>query len=270
MKKIIAAMMACVVATGMLFTGCAAGKPASGNGDDSWQKIKAKGEFVVGLDDAFPPMGFKEKSGEIVGFDIDMAKEAAKRMGVKVKFQPVNWDTVTLDLKNKNIDLIWNGLTITENRKKEIAFTKPYIEDKQILVVSKGSSIKSKADLKDKKAALQAGSSSKEALDKDKKTRDSIKEVIEFPDNQEVLMALKAGKVEAAVLDEVVGRYYMAKDKDSYVILADHFGVEEFGVGIRKEDVSFQAELQKALDEMKKDGTSKKISEKWFSSDIIK
>ncbi|MCX7920885.1 MAG: amino acid ABC transporter substrate-binding protein [Clostridia bacterium] len=270
MKKLFAAAITAVLTAGLLLTGCSGGKQTSSTTDDSWDKIKKKGEFVVGLDDAFPPMGFKDKDGTIVGFDIDLAKEAAKRMGVNVKFQPVNWDTVTLELKNKNIDLIWNGMTITEKRKQEINFTKPYIEDKQILVVAKGASIKGKADLSGKKVGLQSGSSSKEALEKDKATLSSIKEVVEFPNNNDVLMALKMGSVEAAVVDEVVGRYYIAKDSDSFVVLEDHFGLEEFGVGIRKEDTAFLNELQKTLDEMKKDGTSAEISKKWFGADIVK
>jgi polar amino acid transport system substrate-binding protein len=268
MKKILALIMTLVLAAGILLTGC--GTKQTSTTDDSLTKIKAKGEFVVGLDDAFPPMGFRDKAGNIVGFDIDLAKEAAKRMGVKVKFQPVNWDTVTLELKNNNIDLIWNGMTITEKRKQEIGFTKPYIEDRQILVVGKNSTIKNKADLKDKTIGLQSGSSSKDALEKDTKTKESLKDVIEFSSNDKALMALKAGSVDAVIVDEVVGRYYIAKDSESYVVLEDNFGKEEFGVGIRKEDAAFLAELQKTMDAMKADGTSAKISKKWFGADIIK
>ncbi len=116
--------------------------------DTSLKDIKDKGEFVVGLDDSFPPMGFKNDKGEIVGFDIDLAKEVAKKMGVKVVFKPVQWDGVVLSLNNKDIDVIWNGLTITEKRKEQINFSKPYVENKQIIVVNNDSNIKSKKGFK--------------------------------------------------------------------------------------------------------------------------
>lgn len=266
MKKTLFKFLIVAIAAGLLLTGCSAGN----KDDNSWKEIKEKGYFVVGLDDAFPPMGFRDENNNIVGFDIDLAKEVAKRIGVDVKFQPVEWSGVTQELNGKKIDLIWNGLTITETRKKEIAFTNAYIEDKQILVVAKGSDIKSKKDLDGKVVGLQAGSSSREALDKDEETLKSIKDVVEFSTNDEALMDLKAGRVDAVIVDEVVGRYYIAKKKDDYEVLDDNFGVEEFGVGIRKSDKSFLNELQKALDDMKKDGTSAEISKKWFGEDIIK
>ncbi len=125
---------------GTIFTGC--GQSKSGT-DNSWNEIKQKGQFVVGLDDSFPPMGFRNDSGQIIGFDIDMAKEAAKRMGVKVVFKPVQWDGIILSLKNKDIDLIWNGLTITDKRKQQIDFSNVYLQNKQIIVTTKDSPIKS-------------------------------------------------------------------------------------------------------------------------------
>jgi len=287
MKKVLFTVLAVVLAFSMVLTGCSGTKPAENQAaqqsdekdnaaannqseDKSWEEIKQKGKFIVGLDDAFPPMGFKDEDNNIVGFDIDLAKEAAKRMGVEVEFKPVVWNTVILDLQNKNIDVIWNGLTITEERKEKIAFTKPYMEDKQILVVAKGSDIKGKADLAGKKVGLQDASSSEEALAKDEATYKSIGEIKKYTSNDEVLMDLKAGRIDAAVVDEVVGRYYISKHADDYVILEDHFGFEEFGVGVRKEDVSFLNELQKTLDEMKADGTSAEISKKWFGEDIVK
>jgi len=245
--------------------------PASAPADTSWQEIKEKGYFVVGLDDAFPPMGFREEgTHEIVGFDIDLAKEAAKRMGVEVKFQPVIWDTVIEELNSGNIDVIWNGLTITEDRKKKIAFTKPYTEDKQIIVVQKNSKINSKKDLAGKTVGLQAESSAMDALKKDEATYKSIGKLVEFASNDEALLDLKAGRLDAVVVDEVVGRYYIAKKPGDYRVLTEHFGKEEFGVGVRKGDKTFLAELEKTLDAMKADGTAANISRKWFGEDIIK
>lgn len=250
----------------ILFAGCGSNKQSS---DNSWNDIKQKGQFVVGLDDSFPPMGFKDDKGQIVGFDIDLAKEAAKRMGVKVVFKPVQWDGVLLSLKNKDIDVIWNGLTITDKRKQQIAFSKPYLENKQIIIVKNDSTIKNKKDLAGKKVGLQLGSSSETALKADSAALKSLKEVKKYSDNTEALMDLKEGRVDAVVADEVVARYYMTKSKGVYKALDDNFGKEEYGVGIRKTDASFKAELDKTLDAMKADGTADKIAQKWFGKAII-
>lgn len=239
--------------------------------DTSWTDIQDRGYFTVGLDDAFPPMGFREEgTNDIIGFDIDLANEAAKRMGIEVKFQPVVWDTIIEELNGGKVDVIWNGLTITEERKGKIAFTDAYIEDKQIIVVQKSSDIASKADLAGKVVGIQAGSSAILAVEKDVATYESIGEFVEFSSNDEALLDLAAGRLDAVVVDEVVGRYYIAKKPDDYNVLEEHFGLEEFGVGLRKTDAAFLAELQKALDEMKADGTMAEISNKWFGEDITK
>jgi len=250
--------------------GCSSEEPAQSETDTSWQEIKEKGYFVVGLDDAFPPMGFREEgTNEIVGFDIDLAKEAAKRMGVEVKFQPVIWDTVIEELNNGNIDVIWNGLTITEERQEKIAFTKPYLENRQIIVVQKDSSINSKKDLAGKKVGRQAGSSAKIAMEKDPETLNSIEEIFEYGSNDEALLDLSTGRLDAVVVDEIVGRYYIKKKPDVYRVLDEHFGEEKYGVGLRKSDKSFLNELDKVLDEMKADGTAAEISKKWFGEDLV-
>jgi polar amino acid transport system substrate-binding protein len=261
----------------LLITGCSSKKtdenkaPEKQTADTSFQDIKDQGYFTLGLDDAFPPMGFREEgTNEIVGFDIDLAKEAAKRMGVEVKFQPVVCDTVIEELNNGNIDLIWNGLTITPDRQKQIAFTKPYISDRQIIVVKKGSALTNKAGLAGKKVGIQAASSAIEAVEKDKATSDAIGELVQFDNNNDALLDLKSGRVDAVVVDEVVGRYYLAKHAEDYQVLEENFGSEDFGVGVRKSDKTFLDELQKALDAMKADGTSAEISKKWFGEDIMK
>jgi len=272
-------MLSIVLTLSIVLAGCSGtekpadtgvGQQQSETQDSSWEEIKTKGKFIVGLDDTFAPMGFRDDKGELVGFDIELAKEAAKRMGVEVEFKPIVWSTAITELQNKNIDVIWNGLTITDERKEKIAFTKPYMENKQDLVVAVGSPIKSKKDLAGKIVGLQDGSSSEHALQKDEVTFKSIKEVKKYDSNDEVLMDLKAGRIDAAVIDDVVVRYYIQKRAGEYEIVDEPFSAEEFGVGLRKSDVSFLNELQKALDEMKEDGTSSKISQEWFGEDVVK
>jgi len=253
-KKILALILVVVLA-GMLLAGC-------GSTD--------KKKIIVGLDDNFPPMGFRDDKNNIVGFDVDMAKEASKRMGVAVEFKPIDWNSKEAELAGKRVDVLWNGLTITEKRKENILFSKPYMENRQIIVVAANSSVKGKADLAGKVVGAQDGSSSIEAIEKDAATLKSFKELKKYADNVAALMDLKAGRLEAVVVDEIVGRYYIAKKPGEYTILADNFGSEEYGVGLRKDDKDLQSKLQKALDEMKKDGTSAKISKQWFGEDIVK
>jgi polar amino acid transport system substrate-binding protein len=263
MKRKLTLLALTVFVATSIFAGCSSKTTT----DTSLADIKAKGKFVVGLDDTFAPMGFRDATtNEIVGFDIDLANEAAKRMGVKAEFKPVDWAGVTLSLNNKDIDVIWNGLTITEERKQQINYTKPYIKNSQLIVTLAGSSIKTKADLAGKVVATQLGSSSVDAINADSKTAATFKELKKFDTFTTALAELKAGRADAVVIDALVGNYYMAKEPGVYSTLTENFGEEEMGVGVRKTDETFLAELNKVLDEMKADGTFDKIAEKWFGT----
>ncbi|MCE1193359.1 MAG: amino acid ABC transporter substrate-binding protein [Acidovorax sp.] len=227
-------------------------------------------KIVVGLDDNFPPMGFRDDKNQLVGFDIDMAKEAAKRLGLEVEFKPIDWSAKEAELSGKRVDALWNGLTITEERKQNIAFTSPYMENHQIIVVPAGSAIKTKADLAGKVVGAQEGSSAVDAIKKEDAVFKSFKEFKTFGDNVTALMDLTTGRLEAVVVDEVVGRYYVAKKPDAYAVLGDNFGTEEYGVGLRKDDTELHGKLEKALADMKADGAAAKIAEQWFGKNIIK
>ncbi|GAB2732849.1 amino acid ABC transporter substrate-binding protein [Melaminivora jejuensis] len=227
-------------------------------------------KIVVGLDDNFPPMGFRDDKNELVGFDIDMAREAAKRLGLEVEFKPIDWSAKEAELSGKRVDALWNGLTITEERKQNIAFTAPYMENHQIIVVPANSEIKAKADLAGKVVGAQEGSSAVDAIKKEAAVFESFKELKTFGDNVTALMDLSTGRLEAVVVDEVVGRYYVAKKPDQYAVLDENFGTEEYGVGVRKDDTDLQGKLDKALNEMKGDGAAAKIAEQWFGKNIIK
>jgi polar amino acid transport system substrate-binding protein len=229
----------------------------------------AVAKIVVGLDDNFPPMGFRNEKNELVGFDIDLAREAAKRLGAEVEFKPIDWNAKEAELGGKRVDVLWNGLTITEPRKEKIAFTTPYLENRQIVIVAANSPVKAKADLAGKVVGVQEGSSAVEAIDKDAAGK-TLKELKKFGDNVTALMDLSTGRLDALVVDEVVGRYYTAKKPGEYVILDEHFGTEEYGVGVRKDDAELLGKIQKAMDEMKKDGAAARISSEWFGKNIVK
>ncbi len=254
------------VAAAILLVGC--GKQESPQTQAAAKPV-AITRIVVGLDDNFPPMGFRDKENKLVGFDIDLAREAAKRLGAEVEFKPIDWNAKEAELNGKRVDVLWNGLTITEQRKANIAFTTPYLENRQIVVVTAKSPIKSKADLVGKVVGLQDGSSAVEAVEKDGAAK-SVKEIKKYGDNVAALMDLSTGRLDALVVDEVVGRYYLSKKPGEYVVLEDNFGTEEYGVGVRKDDGELLAKLQKTMDEMKKDGSAGRISTQWFGKDIVK
>jgi polar amino acid transport system substrate-binding protein len=268
--KSIKILLALFILTSVVLSGCSSKISSS---SDAYSKIKDKGYVVIGLDDTFAPMGFKNEAGEIVGFDVDLAKEAFKRVGLEVKLQPIDWSMKETELNSGNIDLIWNGYTITEERKEKVAFIKPYLENRQLIIALSNSNIKTKTDLKDKKVAAQNGSSSVDAVNKEPEVLSSFNggELIVFDTNNEAFMDLESGRIDAIVADEILARYYMSqRGNDKYTVLEEDFGKEEYGVGLRKEDTQLLDNLEKALDEMKKDGAAAEISKKWFGSNIVK
>ena len=227
-------------------------------------------KLVVGLDDNFPPMGFRDEKNELVGFDIDMAREAAKRAGVEVEFKPIDWNAKEAELLGKRVDALWNGLTILEERKEKILFSDPYMVNKQIIIVKADSPIKTKADMADKVVGAQEGSSAVTAMEKDKELSAKFKTTKLFGDNIAALMDVETGRLDVVVVDEVVGRYLVSKKPGTYAVLAEDFGTEDYGVGFRKDDEATRNKINDALTEMKKDGKAAEIANKWFGADVIK
>ena len=259
-------LVACAMAA-LVVTGCGKKDETVAAGDPAPVVAKA---IVIGLDDNFPPMGFRDEKNALVGFDIDLAKEVGQRLGVEVTFKPIDWSAKESELNGNRIDVLWNGLTITEERKANILFTKPYLENRQIVVVTDKSAVTNKAQLAGGVVGVQDGSSAVDAVQKDAATAQSIKQLKKFGDNVTALMDLSAGRLDAVVVDEVVGRYYTGKKPGEYRVLEENFGTEDYGVGVRKGDTELAAKLDKALDDMKADGTAATISTKWFGKDIVK
>lgn len=262
MRKIIYGL--CAVAALCALSGCSKKTTA----DNSLADLKARGEFVLGLDDSFPPLGFRNDSNEIVGFDIDLAKEVSSRLGVKFRAQPINWDSKEQELATGKIDCIWNGLTITEERKNALSFTKPYLDNAQVLVVRKDSGIKTLADFAGKSVGLQAGSSAADAVGASPEFKRSLKSIVEFKDNIMALNDLEIGGVDGVVMDLIVANYAITTSGKPFDVLSEGLSPEEYGIAFRKGDVKLTDEVQRILEEMAADGTVEKISTKWFGSDI--
>ena len=230
---------------------------------------KSSNTFVLGLDDSFPPMGFRDENHEIVGYDIDLAKEACARLGLELKLQPIDWNAKELELNTKNIGCIWNGFTITDERKQAMTFSPAYLRNALVDVVRADSDIKTLADLAGKKVATQAGSSGKEAIDDTPEFKDSLGEVVEVKDYLTALMDLEAKGVDAVVMDLIVANDCIRRSgKDSFAILDESLAAEEYGIGFRKGDTELMEKIWGALEAMAADGTVAKISEKWLGADL--
>lgn len=279
-KKLAALILMLAMALTCVFAGCGnqsastdqSKKSASaGAVDDSFTKVQQKGTVVIGVDDEFQPMGFKDESGNIVGFDIDFAKAACEKLGLKAEIKKINWNYNTTELATGKIDMIWNGYTITDDRAKKVLFSKPYLENNQVIIVAANSPIKSKADLAGKKVGLQKGSSAETALTSDEATYKAIGEdnVKKYPTNVEAFMDLKVGRVDAVIVDEVVANYQATKDKGQFIVLKDSLAKEQYGVGFRKEDKALRDKFQDAIDSLIKEGKTAEISTKWFGTDIV-
>lgn len=274
MKKIFAAFLA-AASMATLFAGC---QTQDGDGmestdtavageDKSLDSIKEKGKFILGLDDSFPPMGFRDENNEIVGFDIDLAKEVTSRMGVELVVQPISWDSKEMELNSGNIDCIWNGMSINDERKEAMNLSEAYLRNDMVFVVLDSSAYNSQADLAGKNVAVQNGSSAQEILE-GSEFKGQAGSIIGYDDNVTAFMDLDANGVDAVFLDSVVANYFITSKNKPYRILSDVLYEEEYAIGFRKNDQALRDEVQKILSEMKADGKVGEISTKWFGSDI--
>lgn len=261
MKKFLAALLASVM------TLCCAAALAE---DTGLADVQAKGTFVMGFDEEYPPMGFVDEKGDHVGFDIDLAKEVTSRLGVELVLQPIAWDSKELELSGKNIDCIWSGLTMTPERIEQLTFSIPYLANEQILVVRTDSGITSKDELAGKVLGTQAGSSSVDVLNANPDLKDSVAEVALYDDFVAALMDLKLGGIDVLLIDSVVGNYYIAQQDDPtlFTVLPEVMDAEEYGIAFRKGEDTLADAVSETLIAMAEDGTLNAIRANWFANDI--
>ncbi len=223
--------------------------------------------FRVGVDDVYPPMEFKDDAGKIVGFDVELATEIAKKMGKKVEFVSTAWDGIFTSLDSKKFDCIISSVSINEERQQKYIFTNPYIANAQVIVVGKNNtSITSEKDLKGKKVGVQTGTTADESAEKF--VKETPFEIKKYDQIIQPFADMKVGRIDAIIVDEVVGKYYAAQDKQSFKVTGGRLTNEPIGVCLRKSDTELRDKVQKAIDDLKADGTMKKLSEKWFGEDL--
>ena len=188
MKKLFAMILAAM----MILCSCAFAETT----DNSLQAILDKGTLVLGLDASFEPMGYTNMDGEIVGYDIDLAKEVCARLGVELVVQPIEWAAKELELSSGNIDCIWNGMSITPERQESMALSEAYMNNQIVLLVC-DDSLKSKDDLAGKKMGVQSGSFAEEVLETYEQYADyyaSLDEVLDYQDYETAIMDMKNGQ----------------------------------------------------------------------------
>jgi polar amino acid transport system substrate-binding protein len=267
MKKFLSISFILMMTLGLV-VGCGGQEAAAPEGNDVAAEFKVE-KLVVGLDDTFAPMGFRDDKGEIVGFDIDLAKEVGVRLGAEVVFQPIDWDSKEMELESGNIDCIWNGMTITPARQEAMEMSKPYIANNQMIMVDPASNLKSKADLAGKEIGVQKGSSALDAVNADA-LKDEVSKISEYPANVDAYNDLKLGRLAAVVSDEILAKYYLGTEAyKGLVLLEESLAAEEYGIGFKKGNTQLRDAVQGAIDAMIADGKAAEISTKWFGEDIM-
>ncbi len=236
----------------------------------SINKPKDENTFILGMDDSFPPMGYRNENNELVGFDIDLANEVCKKMGMKLKTQTISWAAKEQELDSGNIDCIWNGFGYTEDRNNAMTLSKPYVKDKSMFVVKEGSNYENQYELKGKKIGVQSGSTQEKRLNESNYGKE-LGEIIGYTDYLTALMDLETGNIDAVYMSQISGDYIIEKqNKEFKTFDATGIGEESKGmvIAFKKGNTELKDKVEKALEELKQEGKLKELSEKWFGKDL--
>ncbi|MGH4052976.1 MAG: ABC transporter substrate-binding protein [Clostridium sp.] len=261
MKKFISIILT-ITMSGVLLVGC--GQKQNGN---SLEAVQKAGKLTIGLDDSYPPMEFRDEKNELVGFDIDLGNEVAKKLGVKAEYISTDFNGIVLALTASKFNIILSAMSITDERKKVIDFSDSYVMGGQVAAIKKGNvKVKSLDDLQGKIVSCQLGSTG----DKAATAMKGLKEVKRYDKITEAFQELSIGRVDAVIMDAQVGGYYVAKKPGEYEVLTEKISEEPIGIGFKKDDKELNEAVQKAVDELKADGTLSKMSLEWFGFDAYK
>ena len=253
MKKKIIASLLCLT---MVFSMTACGGK---NTDSDVDYIKDKGTLVVGITD-FEPMDYKDDSGEWVGFDADMAKMVAESLGVDVEFVEIDWDNKIMELKSKNIDVVWNGMTLIDEVKNSMECTNAYCSNGQVIVTADESKLDDPSKLT---FAVEAGSAGEAVAEEEGYNTNSV------ASQADALMEVASGTSDAAIIDLLMASA-MIGEGTSYpdLIHSDELTSEEYGVGCRKGS-DLAAYINEQLTKAYKDGKTQEIAEKYGVADAV-
>src|SRR5699024_8281506 len=226
--------------------------------------------FVIGLDDTFAPMGFRNEQGELVGFDIDLSAEVAERLNYHFVYQSIDWSVKEQELNSGNIDMIWNGYGITPEREELVQMSDVYIEDTQIIVTrADDAPIENLEDLIGMTVTTQSSSTALQIMEAEwpKDVLDGFEDLVLYPNYNNAFLDLDAGRVDAVVVGGVYGNYVVnQRGEENYNVFIDETAVEPMGVGLRKSDTELTEEINATLEEIRLDGTYEEIYTSWFGS----
>ena len=260
MKRMTRLAVAGVLLAGLaVWTGC---------GEKAVEEAPPRTELVVGITESFPPLEFPGEDGEYTGYDVELARETCRRLGWTLRFEVIDWKYMEAALANHRVDCIWAGCTITDERTERMAFTPGYIRNEQVVVVREESPIHRISQLKGKTLSVQAGSTAMEALENTPELRNILKEVFERVGSDGAFLELDDGHADAVVMDLLVANYMIVREGRPFRILDEGLAPEEYGVAFRKDDEATARQVWRTLQEMAGDGFVKRLSEKWFGSDI--
>lgn len=233
---------------------------------NSLKSIKKQGVIRIAVDATYPPMEFEGDDGKVKGFDVDFSRELGKRLGVDVEFVVMSWDGILAGLQSRRYDAIVSSMNITEDRKKQVQFV-PYIQMSQVFVVTGKTQVASEKDLAGKVVAVQADTTSHEAVQGYQKAGLALKEIKAFKNATDTFAAMKSGQAEVIVIDEPVGLYY-AKQDPTFRVSGRAMAPEPVGIAIHAKEKDLAKEIQGAVEAMKKDGTLKRLSLAWFGAEL--
>ena len=262
MKKIVKTiLLGCLVVLPLFALSACSSRSHFATQKDQWQTYTKEKKIKIGFDATFVPMGFEEKDGSYVGFDIDLATAVFKLYGIDVEWQAIDWDMKETELKNGTIDLIWNGYSVTDERKQSADFTEPYMVNEQVLVTKKSSGIDSVSGMSGKTLGAQAGSSGYDAFNASPKI---LKDIVA---NQK---AVQYSTFTQALIDLEYANYYLEKSGvlNQYNVMPAGYEGESFAVGARKADKTLIKKINQGFRTLYKNGEFQKISDKWFGEDV--
>ncbi len=274
MKKLLLLLSSMLLLVGMM-AGCSSEQASTTNdntGDEStgWAYIQDKGELVIGLDDTFAPMGFRDTDGNLVGFDIDLATAVGEELGIDITFQPIDWDAKDLELSSKRIDCIWNGMSATPERQQSMALTKKYLNNKIIIMTLDDSiEINSVEDLAGLQLATQTDSAALETMQDNEAWETFSANVTEYPTYDEAILAMQGGRADAIVVDQVLGEYKNANMGGVMQVANFDFGDDFYAIGCRQGETDVADKLNEAIQALIDNGKAAEISEKWFGTNIV-
>ena len=273
MKKVKAIWLLLILLIPTFLLGGCESVTTRANTQDTWSRIERRKKVVIGLDDSFVPMGFREKNGKLVGYDVDLAKAVFKQYGIKVDFQTIDWSMKETELKNGTIDLLLNGYSMNPSLEKKVAFSRPYLDNRQVLVTKKSSHIDGLSGMAGKSLGVQNGSTGAAVLDaKPKLLKDKIKNksAVLYDTFPDAFIDLNANRIQGILMDQVYADYYVdhQKDKNAYQVYeSKQLPAEYFGVGMRKCDKTLRKKINQGLGRLQRDGQLRQINEKWFGKD---